>query len=268
MFQTVSSRFPLEASAAALARIIHEYTMFERAVGLWQRLTGRTDAAAHPDSAVAEDDRRVWVRYPADVEAHCAPADGDEVRLSGRIRDVSRGGIKLVVNRAFGAGSLLSVQLPAEEGHPAITVLAFVVYVNTLEADEWALGCNFARQLTDDELRLFGAARTRAKPSDSRTWARYPTNVKARYHSILDEELTPHTARVQNISASGVALLTDQEVKVGTLLSAELQSESETTLLTLLACVVHVTVRPDGQWLLGCDFISELSEEDLGRLRG
>jgi c-di-GMP-binding flagellar brake protein YcgR len=241
--------------------------MFEHAVSLWQRLTGRTASAGRGDSAVAEDDRRVWVRYPSDVEANCATTDDAEERLSGRIRDVSRGGIKLVVNRSFQAGALLSVQLPAAEGHPAITVLACVVYVNALEADEWALGCNFARQLTDDELRLFGAARQRPAKPDSRTWARFPTNVEARYYSILDAELTPRSARVVNISASGVALLTDHEVKAGTLLSAELQGESHAALLTILACVVHVIARADGQWLLGCDFIRELTEQDMETLR-
>ena len=35
---------------------------------------------------------------------------------------------------------------------------------------------------------------------------------------------------------------------------------------TILACVVHVTTQASGEWALGCNFIRELSEEDLKAL--
>ena len=36
--------------------------------------------------------------------------------------------------------------------------------------------------------------------------------------------------------------------------------------MTILACVVHVTVRSEREHILGCNFIRELSEEDLAAL--
>jgi hypothetical protein len=48
----------------------------------------------------------------------------------------------------------------------------------------------------------------------------------------------------------------------GSGLAIELPTEEGTT-ATVLARVVHVRGLSDGTWLLGCDFISELSEEEV-----
>ena len=46
--------------------------MLRRTFPFWRRLVGKTPAP----SADAPTDRRVWVRYPADVLANVQPAQG------------------------------------------------------------------------------------------------------------------------------------------------------------------------------------------------
>jgi hypothetical protein len=41
------------------------------------------------------------------------------------------------------------------------------------------------------------------------------------------------------------------------------RSPQGATPLTILACVVHVTTQQDGQRITGCNFIRELTEQDL-----
>ena len=62
--------------------------MFERTRTFWYRLLGRTASVLGPTHAAVQeaDDRRVWVRYPAEVEASYQPA-GDATRLSARVRN-------------------------------------------------------------------------------------------------------------------------------------------------------------------------------------
>jgi c-di-GMP-binding flagellar brake protein YcgR len=248
-----------------------ETAMFERTATLFRRLT-RTKAAETALTSNPEEERRIWVRFPCDVETRCEPANGpaavaaEEERLSARIRDVSLGGIALVANRSYQPGTLLSVELPVAEGEPATTVLACVVHVQSQEAGEWLLGCSFSRELTDEDMQAFGAARARPSRPDNRNWERFPAAVKALYAPATEAEPAWLPAQVANLSASGIALLVDRAIKNGTLLTTQLQAANGQTVISLLACVVHVTPRAESQWLLGCNFISELSEADLAAL--
>ena len=73
--------------------------MFERTRNFWRRLLGRPATSAGGNVAVATgEERRVWVRYPADLETSFIPADGPEsTRFSARVRNISLGGINLLV---------------------------------------------------------------------------------------------------------------------------------------------------------------------------
>ena len=69
-----------------------------------------------------------------------------------------------------------------------------------------------------------------------------------------------------NISAGGVALVVDYDIRAGALLSVELFAPDGRAVVTILACVVHVVVEPNRERVLGCNFIQELSEADLQSL--
>jgi c-di-GMP-binding flagellar brake protein YcgR len=235
--------------------------MFERTFSFWRRLVGRPTKAEDSPQGL-EDERRVWVRYPTHLETHYQPADAESSRLSARVRDVSRGGIHLVVNREFQTGELLSIELPRadDEMH---TVLACIVRADRLKGEDWALGCVFSRDLGDAELQSFGARRERHAAADQRVWMRFPCNVRATYQHVSTLGAPIAEARVLNISATGVGLLVDEPLEAGTLLSVDLKPDSGAEPRTMLACVVHVTAQANGQFALGCNFIRELSEEDL-----
>jgi hypothetical protein len=242
--------------------------MFARTVSFWKRLLGRQPAAEDGASVKqAEEDRRVWVRHPADLETTYQPADRSEaVRLGARVRNISLGGVSLAVNRAFEPGDLLSVELPGATEESRCKVLACVVHVAPVSDGEWVLGCTFSRELSEEDLEAFGARRVRHPPSDQRAWMRFPCDVKAGYQRIGGPDAAQEAAKVINLSPSGVRLLVPRTIDNGTLLSVELQAAKGVFKRTMLACVVHVTAQPDGEWALGCNFIRSLSDEDLRAL--
>jgi hypothetical protein len=82
------------------------------------------------------------------------------------------------------------------------------------------------------------------------------------FQIVSSVEGEPRRGKVVNISASGLALLVDEPLEAGALLSIHLPQRAR-GVLTILACVVHTTDRGDGQQIAGCNFIRELSESDL-----
>ena len=235
--------------------------MLKRTFSFWRRLVGRESAA------VGTDERRVWVRYPANLDATLQHAGNcDQSRFSASVRDISRGGANLVVNRAFHPGDLLSLELPLDE--QPHNVLACIVRVSSLGEGEWALGCIFSRELSEEDMQGFGGKREKHEPSDQRTWVRFPGNVKATYQYVKAADQGTYPAQVLNISASGVGLVVSQPIETGTLLSVELLPGDRVSVRSMLACVVHAAAQGPGEWALGCNFIHELDEDDLRALVG
>ena len=144
-------------------------------------------------------------------------------------------------------------------------MLACVVHCDTAGDNEWHVGCSFSAELDDDDLGCFGAVKARPLGPDGRNWTRFPCDVTATVQRLADADPKRYQARVRDISASGVALVLDDDIPTGTLLNAELHGASDRT-FTILACVVHVTTAPEGGHVLGCNFIRELSEADLQTL--
>jgi hypothetical protein len=232
--------------------------MFARKFSFWRKLVGRRDCVGS-----TEDDRRVWVRYPANLETTLQPP-GDTSRFAARVRDISRGGVNLVADRAFQPGDHLSLELPAPAGQTH-NVLACIVRVTAEPEGQWALGCTFSRELSDEDLQDLGARREKHAPADQRTWIRFPCEIRASYQQVGGDGVS-YDAQVQNISASGIALLVPAPVETGVLLTVELHAATGTEVRTILACVVHAASEGEGAWALGCNFIRELTEDDLNVL--
>lgn len=98
--------------------------------------------------------RRAWVRHTCDRDAKARIATQDSLCLfPTRIKDISRGGVKLISAEAFTKGTLLHVQMERanQEGHAA-----FVVEVmhcgEVAEERSWALGCRFTRLIGETTL--------------------------------------------------------------------------------------------------------------------
>jgi c-di-GMP-binding flagellar brake protein YcgR len=245
--------------------------MFKQAVALWNRLLTPGQHTPRPKLMLQADprdeERRVWVRYPSRSDAQVTPAgDEDASQVNGKVLDVSRGGAKLLVDRGFAEGSLVSLDLPGTDGPSGGSVLACVVRAEQQADDVWVLGCNFSRELDAIDLQSFGIAKAKPGEPDQRGYSRFESNFKVYYTETNAEGAARLEARVANISASGIALVVDREVPNGTMLGLDLYTAGGDLVTSILACVVHINVLPESDRVLGCNFIRELSEKELNTL--
>jgi hypothetical protein len=96
---------------------------------------------------------RVFERQACQVTTACRPAaafHNKEASWSAAIRDVSAGGIRLVLRRRFEPGTGLAIELPGN--NEVYTVLAQVVHVKPAANGDWSLGCKFVSELSETEL--------------------------------------------------------------------------------------------------------------------
>lgn len=238
--------------------------MLASAVTFWRWLTGQPVPLDAP--ADLDDERRVWLRYAANLNIRCEEVSDDVAEgVSAVIGDISRGGLKVIAPRRFEPGTVLSVELPSVGGQSSLAVLACVVRAQPHGDRDWAMGCRFSGELNDEQLQSFGAARARPTPPDARGWSRFSCDAKAIYQRIGANDPAFHSARVLNIAAAGMALRVDEDIAIGELLSTELHDATGKPVLTILACVVHAQTTEEGR-ILGCNFIRELSDNDLQAL--
>jgi hypothetical protein len=82
--------------------------------------------------------------------------------------------------------------------------------------------------------------------------------------SSADGQPTGWLGKLWNISAGGLALVVNQRFEPGTVLAIELGVNRAVG--SIVARVVHTTVSTGGRWIIGCQFLQPLSEEDLHTL--
>jgi hypothetical protein len=101
----------------------------------------------------AEDDRRIWFRFPSRRATYCQSAGSDvESGWPAQACDVSRGGLKLLSTRKFERGATLKIgSINESAGNPSM-VIAQVRYVTPTPDGKWILGCAFLKELTEEEL--------------------------------------------------------------------------------------------------------------------
>jgi hypothetical protein len=104
-------------------------------------------------SAAAE--RRVWVRYGTDGEATCrAPGAANAMGWPGRVRDLSAGGIGLLLRHRFRPGSPLLLELQLRGGRRVVAVrVIHATPVAGADAPCWLVGCAFVEPLAPGELQ-------------------------------------------------------------------------------------------------------------------
>src|SRR5437762_12770859 len=179
--------------------------MFERTFSFWRTMIGEPTAGqtATGTATSTADERRLWLRYPADLETSILlPDSALRDTLRATIRDISRGGANLTVDREVPPGQLLNLDLPRGADESVYTVLACVVRAQRKSDGQWALGCVFSRELTDEDLLGFGARRVRHDPADHRQWVRFDCNLHARYQPIGAPGEPVEALQVLNLSAS------------------------------------------------------------------
>jgi hypothetical protein len=98
-------------------------------------------------------DVRAWVRYSCNLDVVCRREGGATTGpWSGKIVNVSPGGLGLVISWPAEVGSLLTVELTgvgAERQRPFLVRLA---QSPRREATGWLVGCEFTQPFSDDDL--------------------------------------------------------------------------------------------------------------------
>lgn len=235
--------------------------MFKRTFSFWRRLF-RGDRSSKDTG----DERRLWVRYPADLETSVQLNKRVlPIKSQAKIRDLSCGGCNLLLDHEVQPGQLIHLELPRPTDGDYM-VLACVVRAEREPSGKWALGCVFSRELSEEELSELGASRVRHAPEDQRLWTRFPTTLHASFKQVGATDGPAVPADVLNLSATGIGLLVDDFMEPGALLHLDLCGDESADSRTILSCVVHVSERGDGRWALGCNFIRELSDTDLRAL--
>jgi hypothetical protein len=238
--------------------------MLQHLLSLYRRIVRGKSRSASGEAPA--DERRVWVRHPSVARITVqAQADGNDGRLSARVRNVSRGGVNLIVNHPFAAGEMISVDIPGNTPEQGASVLACIVHVSTLPDGMYALGCAFSEMLDEEDLAGFVNRKERPSGAEKREYARHIANVSAAYQLISDPQKQSWPAQVLNLSLRGIGLQVEQAIETGALLNLNLQNTSGQA-RTILACVVHVLSRSGNERVLGCNFIHELSEADFKAL--
>ena len=104
-------------------------------------------------------ERRAWVRTPNDHEVSCQPmaaSSKEELDTAwlGRVRDISVGGIALLLNHRFEPGTALIVEL-SERPKVLRHLLVHVIHATPEPNGRWILGCAFDCALSQQELQTF-----------------------------------------------------------------------------------------------------------------
>lgn len=114
-----------------------------------------TRESPSPDSSQAAlIERRTFVRLACDFQATCRSAGVREVGWPGVVRDISRGGIGLLLTHRFQPGTELAVELRDEKGELRRILCARVVHATAINSDgnpAWVLGCAFDAPLSEEE---------------------------------------------------------------------------------------------------------------------
>ena len=103
------------------------------------------------------------------------------------------------------------------------------------------------------------------RSSECRVSERFPSEKSTQLQPVAaradSDPVWP--ARVRDISKKGIGLLLPRRFERGTGLAIELPDGNDGNMRTVFAKVINV--RPhSGQWILGCAFVSELTDESLG----
>jgi len=229
--------------------------MFERTRNFIRQFTLKT--SRNPE------DRRAHPRFDTEILTVCRPvADGTEFQAV--IRNVSRSGVSLEMAADLTPGTMVRVDVPhAADAAHTVTLLACVMHLAPLPDGRWTCGCMFSLELSDDELAIFGGQKAQGAHGDQRAWIRHPVHGTAEYRVVPGDSDELLTAEVVDLSPCGVGLLLDRQLDPGSVLSVSLHRAKDKPSLSMLASIVYLTDCSDGKWAAGCNFIRELTHDEL-----
>lgn len=116
--------------------------------------TGPQAASASEAGRVGRAERRAALRFAAELDALCVPADQSSFgTYPARVHDVSKTGVSLLVSREFAVATLLVMEIELGDGLLSRPLQARVIHSRPhLEDGLWLIGCEFVSPLTINEL--------------------------------------------------------------------------------------------------------------------
>jgi c-di-GMP-binding flagellar brake protein YcgR len=105
----------------------------------------------------ANEDQRSVIRHDCALEAtyrRVAADNGrtDDQTFTAQVLNISSSGVGLLINDPVEPGELINVTLHDRHGQPVREILACVVHSTRRANGQLTIGCNFIRELADDEL--------------------------------------------------------------------------------------------------------------------
>jgi hypothetical protein len=100
------------------------------------------------------DERRRATRYPCWLRGACRPFGASLLeRRASILRDLSTGGVNLMIDRPVDRGAALAVELEGIGGRSGRYLLAHVAHIIEDSQGQWLVGCAFDRSLSEEEVR-------------------------------------------------------------------------------------------------------------------
>jgi hypothetical protein len=122
--------------------------------------------------------------------------------------------------------------------------------------------------MNNDEILGPDPLRITASLDERRGAVRYPCDLTPSWHFSDETEFTSSPAGVRDLSSTGIGLLMKAGIKPGRVLIIHLQSSQGCLSRPVPVRVMHATFQPDGDWLVGCQFLRRLSHQDMLELLG
>jgi len=104
---------------------------------------------------------------------------------------------------------------------------------------------------------------SRGKPSDRRAGMRIPVlETSKRLVAAVGDDF--YLAKIRNISPEGISIVLTRPLEIGTTLSVDLiDTKTNRFSRTLAVAVCWCVEHPSGDWILGGQFNSPLTEEEM-----
>jgi len=101
-------------------------------------------------------DKRTWTRFPTSAQVLYRSLNSDhEPVMAAEVLNASPSGIGLAVNEALEPGTLLDLTVQSRAGQKLFGILACVVYRHMEDTNRFIIDCNFIRDLSEKELKMF-----------------------------------------------------------------------------------------------------------------
>jgi hypothetical protein len=176
----------------------------------------------------------------------------EEGSFEANVALVTGSAVRAVIGREVQTGNHLAVDLPDERGRVAGQVFR-VTLVRPRIGGDWIVDGLFSKKLTPANV---AAVQAQIAANGTAGWKTFGRVIHVRHEG-------PWLATMQDVSRSGVGLISDRPFDPGTFLEISLPSIRRKHLQPRLIRVTHAKRLQGEDWALGGVFLRALTEQEL-----